>query len=272
VTWLGAGTAVGVIGAGVLSSRASAGAADTAAEGAERSGAQIQRAGDLARADVQRIFPQAQGDLLAGASGAANILGQGVTEQQRLLSAGNVGAQGTLGQGFGNIQAALLGTDINQQAFQPQGVELSQPLQNPFGQPTGGGGVEGGLFSNLGQNIAAGQKAQLSDDRVAELVSRTQTDKGGLDALAAQQRLIDLGLNRNATPLGQTNLKAEGNQKLVVDGLAKLAKGQGAQSLEAQQRLFDLGLNRFGTPLGQTAGKAAGTQERINTLRAQLGA
>lgn len=272
MTWFAAGTAVVAVGTGISSARASEKAADVAAEGAERSGAQIQRAGDLARADVQRIFPQAQGDLLAGASGAATILGQGVTEQQRLLSAGNLGAQGTLGGGFSQVQNALLGIPVNQQAFQPQGVELSQPLQNPFGQPIGGGGVEGGLFSNLGENIAANQKAQLSDDRVAALVDRSKAEAGTLGGLSAQQRLIDLGLNRNATPLERTNLKAEGNQQLVVDGLVNLAKGQTADSLEAQERLLALGLNRFGTPLGQTAGKTAGTQKRIDTLRAQLGA
>jgi len=131
---VGAGIAVGTVGAGILSSRASAQASDVAAEGAERSGAQIQAAADRARTDVLDFFPSAQQDLLAGAGAAGGLLAGGIGEQQRLLSAGNVGAQGTLQGGFGQVQNALLGLPVDQQAFAPKSIELSPIPQNPLAQ------------------------------------------------------------------------------------------------------------------------------------------
>lgn len=127
-------TAVAVVGAGVLASRATESAAEIGAEGAERSGAQIQAAGDRARGDVLNFFPAAQQNLLAGAGAAGDLLAGGIGEQQRLFSAGNVGAQGTLGQGFGQVQNALLGLPVDQQAFAPQQIPLSQTPQNPLAQ------------------------------------------------------------------------------------------------------------------------------------------
>ncbi len=257
MTWVAAGTAVAVVGTGIVSSRAAKSAAKTAAEGAERSGAQIQAAGDLARRDVQRIFPQAQGDLIAGASGAADILGQGVTEQQRLLSAGNVGAQGTLQGGFSQVQNALLGVPVNQQAFAPQQIPLSQPLQNPIGQATGGGVVEGGLFSNLGQNVEQNRLAEEDFSRVQDLVKKTGFSNIGR-AESAQRELLELGLDRQGRQINEAEVR-RGFDRLTqkdTERLIKRAKLTGKKKRDIRDRaraaLARRGLDNSGNPLGNT--------------------
>lgn len=281
---VGAGIAVGTVGAGILSARAAEKAGDTAAEGAERSGAQIQAAGDLARRDVQRIFPQAQGDLISGAAGAADILSQGVTEQQRLLSAGNVGAQQTLGQGFGNIQAALLGTPINQQAFAPQGVPsaptpqgsplsqpvppqgLSQPIANPFGQALGGGQVEGGLFSNVGENVQkniAAEEVQVRTDNLVQLATGAQSAK----SLEAKQSLLNKGLNFRGQPMNSRWIQTQ--QGKLVDELVLGAKGGNTRdALFAKQALVDKGLNWRGQKASGSVLKSR--QREITKFMGQL--
>jgi len=159
MTWGAVAVGVGTLGAGIASSRAATSAAKAGAEGAARSGAQIQAAGDRARSDVLNFFPTAQQDLLAGAGAAGDLLTQGIGEQQRLLSAGNVGAQGRLQGGFGQVQNALLGLPVDQQAFAPQQIQLSQLPQNPLAQqavqqPAGqpaGQTQPSGLFTDIGK-------------------------------------------------------------------------------------------------------------------------
>ncbi len=139
-----------ILGSAVISSRASGKAGDTAADAARAAREQITDAGLQARKDVLDFIPLAQQDLLAGASGAFDLFGQGIGEQQRLLSAGNVGAQGTVGQGFDQVRSALLGLPVDQSSFAPQGISLSQLPQNPFGA-----GITGNI--GQGQQITTGQ-------------------------------------------------------------------------------------------------------------------
>lgn len=255
MTWAGAAV-VATVGSGVASSRAATKAADKAAEGSDAQQAAsrelIADSASLARRDVQRIFPQAQGDLLSGAAGAVDILGQGVTEQQRLLSAGNVGAQQTLGQGFGNIQNALLGLPINQQAFAPQGIELSQPIVNPIGKALGGGQVEGGLFSNLGQNIAEGKTEEDDFQRIQNLVDRVQTPGDVGRQRAAQAELARQGFDgrgRPVTPEIAQQLTEKFKQQ-DINRLVQRAKNQTGEGKASAIRGLELrGLDQFGNPL-----------------------
>lgn len=166
---VGAGIAVAGVASGVASSRAAKSAAEAGAEGAALSGAQIQAGADRARGDVLNFFPAAQQNLLSGAGAAGDLLASGIGEQQRLLSAGNVGAQGTLQGGFGQVQNALLGLPVNQQAFAPKPIELSQIPQNPLVQQAGQQALAGqpaqqpqGLFQNIADVQPAAQQEAFS--------------------------------------------------------------------------------------------------------------
>lgn len=175
-------TVAAVVGAGILGARASSKASDVAKEGAERSARQIQEGMDLARRDVQQIFPEAQKDLLTGAAAAADIFGQGITEQQRLLSAGNLAAQQTVGQGFGQVQNALLGLPVDQSSFAPQTIAPSQLPVNPItgqaisplGQPSVAP-VDGGVFSQLQTpaQVSSTNLAGIQSNR--DLISKIDT-------------------------------------------------------------------------------------------------
>lgn len=191
MSWVAVGAAVGVVGSGIISSRASKSAAETAAEGAERSGAQIERAADRARTDVLDFFPGAQQDLLAGAGAAGGLLAGGIGEQQRLLSAGNVGAQGTLQGGFGQVQNALLGLPVDQQAFAPQEIPLSQIPQNPLAQ-------------NIQQDPAAQQalRAQPTAQQQAAFDSATPEQQAAFSALTPEQLRFISGGQKTSGVIG----------------------------------------------------------------------
>jgi hypothetical protein len=154
-----------------MAADASKDAAAAGAAGQAAAGATTQAAADRARQDVNRLFPSAQQDLLAGQSSAFDIVGQGITEQQRLLGAGNMNAQQTTGQGFGQVQNALMGLPVNQQNFAPQGIAQSQIPYNPIsGQavpalgaaPQQGQQPLSGIFSNLGQQAEQRKADALS--------------------------------------------------------------------------------------------------------------
>lgn len=203
---VGAGIAVGTVGAGILSSRAAKSAAETGAEGAALSGAQIQQAADRARTDVLDFFPAAQQDLLAGAGAAGGLLAGGIGEQQRLLSAGNVGAQGTLQGGFGQVQNALLGLPVNQQAFAPKSIELSQIPQNPLAQ-------------TIQQNPAALQQGtqNFSPETIKQI---------GLNMASRAQGQQPQGLFSQVGQVKEAAQKSRlGNVTTNIDVLSKVASG-----------------------------------------------
>lgn len=123
-----------------------------------------------ARADVQRLFPQAQQVATEGFQGALDVIGGGIPQQLAAFQQGNVGAQQVTGDTLSQIQNAILGLPVNQAAFAPQQIttDLSflqnltapsiapQPVPPPnppvTGIPGGGfGGIPnfnfGGFFS-----------------------------------------------------------------------------------------------------------------------------
>ena len=227
----GGAALTGAVGTGILASRASTKAAGIGAAGAERSGAQIQAAADRARGDVLDFFPAAQQDLLAGAGAAGDLLVGGIGEQQRLLSAGNVGAQGTLQTGFGQVQNALLGLPVNQQAFAPQAIQLSQPLVNPLAQQTAQGQPAQGLFSQVGQ---VQQKAQ--QQRLEGVTSNADV----LNKIVSGEFTIP-GVDANRINEILSAPRAEGDTFLSKGQLVELARTGSSQDIE--RFLSGTGLN-----------------------------
>ncbi len=228
---VGAGIAVGTVGAGILSSRAAKSAAETGAEGAERSGAQIQQAADRARTDVLDFFPAAQQDLLAGAGAAGDLLASGIGEQQRLLSAGNVGAQGTLQGGFSQVQNALLGLPVNQQAFAPKSIELSQIPQNPLAQQDAQGQPVQGLFSQVGQ-----VQQQAQQQRLEGVTSNADV----LNKIVSGEFTIP-GVDANRINEILSAKRVEGDTFLAKSQLVDLARSGTSEQIEAY--LTRTGLN-----------------------------
>ena len=107
--------------------------------------AQTQTSTSQARADLNRIFPNAQQTGQQGFQGALDVLGQSLPAQTNVFQQGNVGAQQQILQGLPQIQNALFGNpvDLSQlQPFQMQQPDLSffqQQLPqsiNPLGPPT----------------------------------------------------------------------------------------------------------------------------------------
>lgn len=137
--------AAGVLGSGLLGAKSSKDAAEAGQKGAERASGISQAAAQQARQDVLTMFPSAQKDLLAGYSGAYDLLGQGIGEQQRLLQEGNLAAQGTTAGGFDQVRAALMGLPVDTQGFAPQGIQASQVPANPMM----GLGGQAPMFSNI---------------------------------------------------------------------------------------------------------------------------
>ncbi len=129
-----AAVAAGTLGAGYMASEASKDAADASTDASGRASAQVQAAADQARREVKQYIPAAQQDLLAGYSTAADIFGQGLPEQQRLLSGGNLNAQQTIGGGYDQYKSALMGMPVDQSNWMPKQVAPSAPIQNPFKQ------------------------------------------------------------------------------------------------------------------------------------------
>ncbi len=150
--WAAGAAVVGALGAGKMSADASKDAAKSGQKGQERAAQVTAEAADRARRDVNRLFPSAQQDLLAGYSGAFDLVGQGIPEQQRLVSQGNLNAQQTTGQGFDQVRAALMGLPVDTANFAPRGVQMSQPIQNPMA----------GMFGNIGQQQQTRQADALS--------------------------------------------------------------------------------------------------------------
>lgn len=109
-----------------------------------------------ARADVQRIFPQAQQLGAEGFQGALDVLSGGLPQQLAAFQQGNVGAQQVTGDTFSQIQNAILGLPVDPSAFAPQNIQTDlsflggltapglQVPDQPVVAPPGGGGLPGG--------------------------------------------------------------------------------------------------------------------------------
>lgn len=262
MTWGNVAVGVGVVGAGVLSSRASAKAAGIAGEGAERSGAQIQAAADRARTDVLNFFPAASRDLLAGAAGAGELLAQGIGEQQRLLSAGNVGAQGTLGTGFGQVQNALLGLPVNQQAFAPQQIPLSQIPQNPLAQAADGGpGLIGGVQGAITEkedSASSFLRTQPTNADILGAISRGDLDAPNVDLDFFDKLLAGPTFGGSRQLLEFADMTdSEFNQRMANSGFNDENKSKMRALVSAIKRLRNDPVTRDAPP-AQTANKSGG--------------
>jgi len=106
---------IGGVASNVASNKASKaqGKASDAAIGATR------QATTAARADVNRIFPEAQSTANLGFQGALDVFGQSVPAQFDVFQQGNVAAQQALISGLPQIQNAILGGNVDFAALQP---------------------------------------------------------------------------------------------------------------------------------------------------------
>jgi len=86
----------------------------------------IARLSAEARADAERLFPQAQAARLFGTGAALGVFGQSIPQQLQAIQQGNVGAQQTNIQGLNQFQNAILGNPIDLSQFQPQQITLDQ--------------------------------------------------------------------------------------------------------------------------------------------------
>jgi len=107
-----AAIAVGTIGSAVIGGKASEKAAQKGAEAQERAADTVSEAAERARTDVISFFPEARGNLFAGAQGAIDVFGAGIPIAQKQLQAGNLQAQETTARGFDQQRAALLGLPV----------------------------------------------------------------------------------------------------------------------------------------------------------------
>jgi len=132
MTWGAVAVGVGTAASGYMSSEASKDAAEAGADASGRASQQVMDAANQARREVKQYIPAAQQDLLTGYSAAADIFGQGLPEQQRLLSGGNLNAQQTTAGGYDQYRSALMGLPVDQSNWATKQVAPSAPIQNPF--------------------------------------------------------------------------------------------------------------------------------------------
>ena len=121
------GIAVAIGGAAVVGAiagdRASSKAASANRSAARTASAETRRSADEARADINRIFPQAQRTAQEGFQGALNVFGQSLPAQTNTFTQGNVGAQQAILSGLPQIQNALLGGNVDFSQMQPFQVQ-----------------------------------------------------------------------------------------------------------------------------------------------------
>jgi len=118
------GSIVGAIAGDKSSKRA----AKSQKQASDASLAYTQQAADQARADVNRLFPQAQQAGQAGFQGAMDVFSQAINPQMQSFQRGNVAAQKQILAGLPQIQNALLGNPVNLaglQAYQAPQPNLS---------------------------------------------------------------------------------------------------------------------------------------------------
>jgi len=123
------GVATAIAGAAVVgavaSSKASSKAASASKKASDTAVAETRRSSDEARADLFRLFPQAQQSAQQGFQGALDVFSQTVPQQAQQFQAGNVAAQQALLTGLPQIQNAILGRQVDLSGFQP--FQAQQP-------------------------------------------------------------------------------------------------------------------------------------------------
>lgn len=94
-------------------------AAKAQAQGIERGIEATERATSQARADIDRMFPNAQQSAEQGFQSAMDILAGSLPAQADVFQQGNVAAQNAILAGMPQAQSAILGGNVNFGAFQP---------------------------------------------------------------------------------------------------------------------------------------------------------
>jgi len=127
---MGVGAAIAgaaVVGA-VASDRASSKAAKAQGKASDASLAYTKQAADEARADINRLFPQAQQAGQQGFQGAMDVFNQSINPQMQAFQGGNVAAQNQILAGLPQMQNAILGNPIDYsqlQAYEAPQQDLS---------------------------------------------------------------------------------------------------------------------------------------------------
>lgn len=86
-----------------------------------REAQRLQReATDQARADINRLFPVAQQNLLTGAQGAMDVFNQITPQQMQVMQQGNMAAQQALLAGLPQMNNAILGMPVDYSGFTAQ--------------------------------------------------------------------------------------------------------------------------------------------------------
>lgn len=103
-------------------------ATDAAMKQKEDSKAFIQKQIDQTRADIFKLFPQAQESRQKGLNAGLSLYGQAVPQMMNTFQQGNVGAQQALLAGLPQMNNAILGNQVSYAGLQP--VQLQQPTLN----------------------------------------------------------------------------------------------------------------------------------------------
>ena len=169
----------------------------------------IREQSGLARADVQRIFPEAQAVRGAGFQNALELIAAGVAPEAAAFTQGNIGAQNILAQTPGQVRNALLGlgtTDFQVTPFNvdtsfleglrvadaPELLEVGGTSPSPPPPPPipGRPGRRANIFDNIGSIFSGGGRDAFqdgfqdfgfepSDAEIEALIMRSIAARGG---------------------------------------------------------------------------------------------
>lgn len=164
------GIATAVVGSavigGVVSNNASKRAANAAQQSSDDSIAFMQAAEDRARADINKLFPQATARRSQGYQQSLDLYSQALPNVMGAIQEGNMNAQQTISQSMPQIQNAILGGNIDYGFAQPkqQSIDLSSLLgglpqlyQEPIAENPNGavvGPQRSGSAASVAQNAA----------------------------------------------------------------------------------------------------------------------
>ena len=101
-------------------------------QAASTAAGQTTASANQARADVNRLFPQAQQTAQQGFQGALDVFGQSLPAQTDVFQQGNLGAQQAILSGLPQIQNALFGNQVDLGQLQP--FQVQQPDLGFFNQ------------------------------------------------------------------------------------------------------------------------------------------
>lgn len=122
------GVAAAIGGAAIIGAVSSRSSSKRAAETAEKTSdaqlAYMKQAEDRARADINRLFPQAQQQRNLGYQRSMDMLSQAMPMTIDAMQQGNMNAQSVLAGGAQQMQNAILGGPVNYDFMQPQAVNV----------------------------------------------------------------------------------------------------------------------------------------------------